>query len=56
MRKNVVVFLFNASVAKCKCCRRVSEINNKKGMIVGCSKGSISPNKFTKLLTKTSMP
>jgi len=56
MREDVVALLFNVGVAKCKCCRRVSEIHNKKGMTIGCSNGSISPNKFTKLLTKTFMP
>lgn len=56
MRKDVVAFLFNVGVAKCKCCRRVNEIHNKKGMTIGCNNGSISPNKFTKFLTKTFMP
>ncbi len=31
MRENVVALLFNAGVAKCKCCRCVSEIHNKRG-------------------------
>jgi hypothetical protein len=56
MKEDVVVLLLNVGVAKCKCCRCVTKIHNRRWMIVGCNNGFVSPNKFTKLIAGTFMP
>ncbi len=55
-KKKNVAFLFNFSVAKCKCCKNTKEIDNIRGWLLLVRSSFITLNKFTKLTIATFVP